>query len=221
MSFTICTAEQRSPEWFAARLGCITASRAGDILATIKSGEAAARRDYRTELALHRLTGQPTDEGYTSPEMQRGTDLEPEAFAAYEMFTGRMARKIGFLRHTDYRAGASPDGVIGDFEGLLELKCPKSATHLKYLRAGGVPADYLPQLTHQLWISGAAWVDFVSYDPRFPESMQVFIARLSAADAPIEDYAKKALAFLAEVDAEVLAIQTMTNLPAQLRAAVA
>jgi hypothetical protein len=220
-NFTIIDAPQRSPEWFSARLGCATASRARNIVATIKSGEAAERRDYRMELVLQVLTGQPADDSYTSPEMQRGTDLEPEGFAAYEMQTGRMARTVGFLRHTEHMAGASPDGVIGDFDGLLELKCPKSATHLKYLRAGGIPSDYLPQLTHQLWISGAPWVDFVSYDPRFPESMQLFLARLHAHDAPIEDYEKRALAFLAEVDAEVLALQTMSNLSQQLRAAVA
>jgi putative phage-type endonuclease len=221
VSFRLIDAEQRSPEWFAARLGCITASRAGDILAAIKSGEAAARRDYRVELTLQRITGQPTDDGYTNSDMQRGTDLEPEAFAAYEMHTGRMARKVGFLRHTELMAGASPDGVIGDFDGLLELKCPKSATHLKYLRAGGVPSDYLPQLTHQLWISQAPWVDFVSYDPRFPEHMQLFLARLHAKDADIALYERKALAFLEEVDAEVRALQTMSNLSQQLRAAVA
>jgi hypothetical protein len=101
------------------------------------------------------------------------------------------------------------------------LKCPKSATHLKYLRAGGVPADYLPQMTHQLWISGAPWVDFVSYDPRFPEATQLYVVRLTCEDAPIAEYEGRALAFLAEVDAEHRAIQTMTNPTAQFRAAVA
>ena len=219
--FRIVEAEQRTPEWFAARLGCITASRACDIVATIKSGEAAARRDYRTQLVCELLTGQPQEDGYTSVDMQRGLDLEAEAFAAYEMQTGRMASRVGFLRHTEWRAGASPDGVIGDFDGLIELKVPKSATHLKYLRAGVVPADYMPQLTHQLWISGAPYVDFVSYDPRWPAKFQVFIARLHRDEAAIAEYERKALAFLAEVEREVAAVQTMTNLNAVLREAVA
>ena len=210
-TFTVIDAEQRSPAWFAARLGCITASRACDIVASIKSGEAAARRDYRTQLVVERLTGQLQEDGYISPDMQRGTDLEPQAFAAYEMQTGQMASSVGFLRHDTLMAGASPDGVIGDFDGLIELKCPKSATHLKYLRGGGVPSDYLPQLTHQLWISGAQYVDFVSYDPRFPLSMQLFIVRLLRAHAPIDDYAKKALAFLDEVERECEAVTTMAN----------
>lgn len=219
--FTVVDAEQRSPAWFAARLGCITASRACDIVAAIKSGEAAARRDYRTQLVVERLTNQIQEDGYVSADMQRGTDLEPQAFAAYEMQTGRMAAGVGFLRHTTLMAGASPDGVIGNFEGLIELKCPKSATHLKYIRGGGVPSDYLPQLTHQLWISGAEYVDFVSYDPRFPLSMQLFIVRLPRADAPIDAYAQKALAFLAEVETELAAVATMANVGAVLREAVA
>lgn len=220
-NFTVVTADQRTPEWFAARLGRITASRACDIVAAIKSGEAAARRDYRLQLVCERMTGQSQEDGYINADMQRGIDLEPAAFAAYESVTGQMAARVGFLCHTELMAGASPDGVIGDFDGLIELKCPKSATHLKYLKAGGVPADYLPQVLHQLWITGAAYVDFVSYDPRFPEPLQLFVARLERADAPIADYEAKALAFLAEVERDVLAVATLANPAAQLKAAVA
>jgi putative phage-type endonuclease len=221
MGYTVITADQRTPEWFAARLGCITASRASDIVAQIKSGEAAARRDYRMQLVCERLTGAVQEDGYTNAEMSRGIELEPEAVLAYEHATGRTVTKVGFLRSDEFMAGASPDGVIGDFDGLIELKCPKSATHLRYVRAGVVPSDYLPQMAHQLWISGAPWVDFVSYDPRFPSTLQTFIARLTREQADLDTYIAKARAFLVEVDAEVSALQTMTNLSAQLRASVA
>ena len=218
--FQIVDAEQRSEAWLAVRLGCITASRAGDIVATIKSGEAAARRDYRLQLVCERLTGQPQEDIYVNADMQRGMDLEPRAFAAYESVTGQVVTRVGFVRHLSLMAGASPDGVIGDFDGLVELKCPRSATHLKYLRAGTVPPDHLPQLLHQLWITGAGYVDFVSFDPRFPEPWQVFIARLTRTAAAIGEYESKALAFLSEVDRECEAIGTMANVGGVLREAV-
>lgn len=200
--FDIITAEQRSPEWFAARAGRLTGSAAADALATIKSGEAAARRDLRLRLVCERLTGQPQESAFVSAEMQRGTDCEPLALGAYETATGRLVQRTGFLALRDVLAGCSLDGHMGDFEGILELKCPKSATHLKYLRAGVVPSEHLGQCRHNLWISGAAWCDFVSWDDRFPESMRVFIARLTREQAEIEDYERKALAFLAEVENE-------------------
>lgn len=218
--FTIIDAPQRSEQWFTARLGCATASRAGDVVASIKTGEAAARRDYRVQLVCERLTGTMQEDGFVSADMQRGTDLEPAAFSAYEAVTGNLASRVGFLRSTEHMAGASPDGVIGDFEGLIELKCPKSATHLKYLRAGTVPSDYLPQMLHQLWISGAPWVDFVSYDPRWPSDLQLFVVRLERNETAIQNYAAQVLAFLGEVEREVEAVRTMRNVGAVLKKTV-
>lgn len=220
-AFTVVEAEQRSPQWFAARLGRLTGSRAGDMLAAIKSGEAAARRDLRMQLVCERLTGQLQEDGYTNAVMQRGIDLEPVAFAAYEGLTGHLVARSGFLAHTEHLAGCSLDGHIGDFEGILELKCPKAATHYRYLRANEIPSDHLAQMTHNLWISGAGWCDFVSFDDRFPPALQVFRTRLVRDEAAIAAYEKKALAFLAEVAAEVAAVATMADLGSVLREAEA
>ena len=206
MTFTILDAEQRSPEWFKARLGRLTGSRAADMLATIKTGEAAARRDYRTQLVCERLTGTLQEDAFVNAAMQRGVDLEPAAFAAYESLTGQMAQRTGFLAAVECQAGCSLDGHIGAFTGLLEVKCPKSATHLRYLRGRIVPADYVPQITHNLWITGAQWCDFLSFDDRFPLPLQTFLVRVPRDEKVIAAYAEKALTFLAEVDAEIAAV---------------
>ena len=177
------------------------------MLATIKSGEAAARRDYRMQLVCERLTGQPQEDGFVSSAMQRGIDMEPMAFAAYEAVTGNVAVRTGFLSHATHLAGCSLDGHVDAFAGIVELKCPKSATHLKYLREGGIPKDYLPQLTHNAWITGCEWVDFLSYDDRFPADLQVSYVRVLAKDLDIPAYEAAALKFLAEVETEVNALK--------------
>lgn len=219
-AFTVIDTEQRSPEWFAARLGRLTGSRAADMLATIKSGEAAARRDLRMQLVCERLTQTLQEDGYINPAMQRGIDCEPAAFAAYQALTGNFATRTGFLAHNEFAVGCSLDGHVGDFAGICEFKCPKSATHLRYLRGGVVPADYLPQITHNLWVSGAQWCDFLSFDDRFPLPLQTFLVRVERDERAIAAYRDKALAFLAEVDAEVQAVRTMTDVGAVLKEAV-
>ena len=219
--FTVCYAEQRSPEWKAARCGRLTASRAKDMLATIKSGEAAARRDLRVQLVVERLTGEPQDSDFINADMQRGIDLEPLAFAAYEGITGTVLDRCGFVAHTDLAIGCSPDGLVGDFDGIVELKVPRSATHLGYLRSGGIPAEHLAQLTHALWVTGAPWCDFVSFDPRFPPNLQLYRVRLERDERAIAEYAEKALAFLAEVEREAAAVKTMNGIGEVLREAVA
>lgn len=210
MNFTICTAEQRSPEWYAARAGRLTGSKACDAIDFLKSGkESAKRRDYRFQLVAERLSGLPEDDGsgFVNAAMQRGIDKEPDALGAYEVLTGRVARKTGFLAHGKYLAGCSLDAHVGDFAGILEIKCPKTSTHLTYLRTGKVPEDYLPQILHNLWISGAAWCDFLSFDDRLPEHMQTFLKRVERDQKAIDQYADAALAFLAEVDLEVKSLQ--------------
>ena len=219
MNFTVVDAPQRSEQWFAARLGRLTGSRAGDMLATIKSGEAAARRDLKVQLVVERLTQTLQEDMFVNAAMQRGIDCEPLAFAAYESLTGLMAVRSGFLAHDTIAAGCSLDGHVGDFAGILEVKCPKSATHLRYLRGGVVPSDYLPQITHNLWITKAMWCDFLSFDDRFPAALQTFLVRVNAADLDLASYETKALAFLAEVDTEVAAVRTLTDLPAVLKEA--
>jgi hypothetical protein len=216
-TFIEITAEQRSAAWFAARLGKLTASRAKDMLATVKSGEAAARRDLRVQLICERLTGQGQEDAYVSADMERGVTLEPEAVGAYEVATGNLVRSVGFLAHTSLMAGGSPDGVIGDYEGLIEIKCPRPANHLRWLRAGSLPKEHEAQVRHLLWLTGAAWLDFVSYCPVFPAHLQLFITRVELVfDAAVYDYAARA--FLAEVDAEM---QSLAPVGDQLRASVA
>jgi len=219
MSFTVIDAEQRSEAWRTARLGRLTGSRAADMLATIKSGEAAARRDYRMQLVCERLTGRSQEDGFISPAMQRGVDCEPLALRAYEA-TGVLLQRSGFLAHDRYMAGCSLDGHVGEYAGIVEIKCPKSATHLKYLRAGVVPSEHLPQITHNLWITGAAWCDFVSFDDRFDADLSLFLVRVLRDEHAIAGYARQALAFLAEVEAEHAAVCTMRNIGAVLQAAV-
>ena len=220
-AFTVIEAEQRSPAWFAARLGRLTGSRAGDMLATIKSGEAAARRDLRMQLVCERLTGQLQEDAFVNVAMQRGIDCEPLAFAAYEALTGQMVQRTGFCAHSVHQAGCSLDGHVGDFDGLIELKCPKSATHLRYLRAGTVPAEHLAQITHNLWITGAAWCDFVSFDDRFPTNLHFFRARVDREPQAIAAYEASALRFLAEIETETSAVATMNDIGMVLREAVA
>lgn len=198
----LCT-DQRVPEWYAARVGKLTGSVAGDMLARIKTGEAAARRDLRTRLVCERLTGQSQEDNFVSPAMLHGIEMEAAAFAAYESATGHMVNRVGFLAHDELPAGCSPDGEIGGYVGIVELKCPKSATHLKYLRAGTVPSDYMPQITHNLWITGAQWCDFASFDDRFPPALHLFRVRVERNQAEIDAYELMVRAFLKEIDLEL------------------
>lgn len=214
-NFTVVDAEQRSPAWFAARLGRLTGSKAKDILAKVAKGEAAARRDYRMQLALERLTGELEEESYVNADMQRGIDLEPQAFVAYEAATGHVAQRSGFVSHDVHMAGCSLDGHIGDFEGLLEVKCPRPANHFRYLRGGVLPDEHRAQVFHNLWVTGAAWADFVSFCPKFPRPLFVF--RVERDETAIQVYEQAALAFLKEVDQEVQAVRTMSDVGAVLR----
>jgi len=215
----VVSCEQRSAEWYAARLGKLTGSVAADMLATIKSGEAAARRDLRVRLVVERLTNRSQEDAYINAAMQHGIDCEPAARMAYEVETGDVVMESGFLQHDTLPAGCSIDGYVGDYERIVSFKCPKSATHLRYLRAGTMPSDYVPQMLMELWISGAQVYDFVSYDPRFPEPLQMFRVRQARNESAIAEFAAKALAFLEEVERELEAVQTITKLAPQLAAA--
>lgn len=215
--FQVIEAPQRSAEWFAARLGRLTGSRAKDVLATIKAGEAAARRDYRLQLVCERLTGVVQEDGFVSADMQRGIEKESDAFSAYEAQTGLVVQRSGFLAHTDHAMGCSLDGHVGDYEGIVEIKVPRSANHLRYLRGGVAPAEHMPQILHNLLVTDAAWADFVSFDDRFPPELQVFIVRVERNEREVAEYERKALAFLSEVDVEAAAVATLSNVGAVLR----
>jgi putative phage-type endonuclease len=200
----IIDAVQGSPEWLAARIGRVTASRMADVMA---QGRGATRAAYMGELAAEILTG-VSAESYTNADMQRGTELEPIARAAYETETRQMVDSVGLVLHPrNDRWAASPDGIVGD-DGLLELKCPKTHTHIAYLLAGKPPAQYLPQMAWQAACCGRAWVDFASYDPRMPEPLQLFIVRYSPPAAYIAELEAAADAFLLELDAMVSALRT-------------
>ena len=211
---------QRTPEWYALRAGKLTGSCAKDMLAKVKSGESAARRDLRCKLLAERLSGAPQEDTYVNAAMQWGIDHEAEALAVYEAVRGVIVDPIGFVAHDTLQAGTSPDGLIND-DGILSVKCPKTATQIGYLRSGVEPSEHAAQNTHELWLTGRAWVDFVSYDPRLPENLRLFIVRVTRTKAELEAYERDVLAFLAELDTEVNALRTMTSLSAVLKEAVA
>jgi len=208
---------QRSDKWKQARLGRLNGSRATDMLATLKNGgEAASRRDLKVQLVLERITGQSHENGYINSDMQRGTDVEPEALAAYEAHTGNLVQPVGYCVHESLMCGVSPDGFVGD-DGLVEVKCPRSANHLAYLKAQSVPKEHLAQLVHQLWITGRQWVDFVSFDPRFPEPLRLFIVRYPRNDIEIATYLQVVRIFLDEVQAEADAVLALMETHGQVR----
>lgn len=209
MSFTVLAAPQRSPAWHQARLGLLTGSRAAAAFATIKSGEAAGRRNLRTQLVLERITGRSQESDYVSPAMQQGIDREPAAYAAYQALTGELLTPTGFLRHDTLAAGCSLDGHLGDFEGLIEIKAPIAATHLDFLKTGTIPSDYAKQMLHALWLTGAQWCDYLSFNPEFPTGLQVKCVRVPTSEATITAYAAAVEKFLSEVDADLDVIRRL------------
>lgn len=213
MKIIECT--QGTPEWHAARCGIATASCFADVLATIKSGEAASRRNYRARLVVERMTGKVLSNGFTSAAMKQGIEREPLARLAYEAQSGALVSEVGFCRHDDIECGASPDGMI-DEDGLLEIKCPEPATHLDYLRlpAGAPPAIYLAQIQGQMWITGRQWCDFVSFNPDFPERLQLTVRRVRRDEKYIAALALAIEVFMREVREEEAAMQQIEVLAA-------
>lgn len=192
---------QGSPEWFAARCGVASASKFACIMAKIKTGEAAERRNYRTDLVVEKLTGKPLD-SFTTPAMKQGIEREPFARMAYEARTGLIVDEVGFCRHDTLDAGASPDGLIGA-DGGLEIKCPERSAHMRYLQQDAEPAEYTWQIQGGLWVTGREWWDFVSYNPDFPESLQLVIRRIKRNGDAIAKLAEEVEAFMQEVEQEI------------------
>ena len=208
--------DQRSEAWHQLRLGRVTSSCASDMLATLKSGkgEAAGRRNLRVRLVLERIVGRSCESDFQSAAMRGGHEREADAQALYEALTGRILHTTGFVAHDSLMAGASPDGYVGDWEGLVEAKCPIPATHLDYLKSGQVPGEYLKQVHHQLWITGAQWCDWLSYSPEFPEPIQVKLVRIKRDEAEIAAYELLVRQFLSEVERELEGVQQLMVVPA-------
>jgi len=191
--------EQLSPEWFAARLGKVTASRVADILATIKSGESASRRNYKVQIVTERLT-QIKTETYMNQAMQDGIDREPTAREIYEHLKNVKVIETGFVNHhTIEMAGASPDGLVGD-DGIIEIKCPIETTHTTNLLEKKLPSKYKPQVQFQLACTQRKWCDFISYNPNFEPRLQLSVVRVERDDEYIEHIEFEILKFLAEVE---------------------
>lgn len=189
---------QGSPEWKALRCGKVTASRVADVVARTKTGYSASRANYLAQLIAERLTGTPA-ETYTNAAMQHGVDTEPEARAAYEFYQGATVEQVAFVPHPKIdQAGASPDGLVGD-DGLVEIKCPNTATHLETLLGQAVPAKYSDQMQFQMACTGRKWCDFVSYDPRMPEHMRLFVRRVERDDKRIDFLETEVAGFLLEM----------------------
>jgi putative phage-type endonuclease len=189
--------EQRTEEWFAARLGKVTASRVADVLAKIKSGESASRKNYKMELVVQRLTNK-VGESFTNAAMEWGTEQEPFARMAYEAHTRTFVKEEGFVDHPTIEGfGCSPDGILG--EGLIEIKCPNTATHIETVLENKAPSKYIPQMQCQMACTGAKWCDFVSFDPRVPEDLQLLVVRVERDQEYIDSMEVEVKQFLSEV----------------------
>ena len=200
--------DQRTDEWFASRLGKATASRIADIIAKTKTGPSASRENYAVQLVLERIT-QSKGESYSNAAMQWGTETEPLARQAYELKRGLFVDEVGFIDHpTIANSGASPDGLVGT-DGLVEIKCPNSATHMETLVTRKIPQKYIPQMTWQMACTGRNWCDFVSFDPRFPEHLQIFIERIEYDPTYVRMLELEVTQFLDEVEKKVEILRKM------------
>ena len=199
--------EQRTDDWFAARLGKVTASRVADVVAKTKNGYSASRENYMADLIVERLTGQKAS-SFSNAAMEWGTEQEPNARAAYSARTGELVEEVGFIDHpTIALSGASPDGLVS--EGIVEFKCPNTATHLEYLLAGKAPEKYVTQMQWQMACTGRPWCDFVSFDPRLPEHLQMLVVRVPRNEVRIIELEDEVRKFLAELDDKVKKLQEL------------
>ncbi len=201
--------EQGTPEWFAARLGKVTASKVKDVMAQGRAGApSASRATYMGELIAERLSG-VASEGFTNGAMDHGTQTEPQARAAYTMQTGNMVDQVGFVIHSTIAdSGASPDGLVGA-DGLVEIKCPLTKTHIEFLKTGTVPTNYVKQMQWQMACTGRAWCDFVSFDPRMPHHMRMRVERVTRNDAEIRAMESAVMDFIIEMRGEIAQLENI------------
>ena len=202
--------DQGSDEWFAIRIGKVTASRVADIIAKTKSGYSTSRDNYMAQLVCERLTNQK-GESFTNAAMQHGTETEPLARAAYEALEDVLVDEVGFVPHPSIEmAGASPDGLVND-DGLLEIKCPNTATHIETLLSQTVPGKYNTQMQFQMACTGRKWCDFVSFDNRLPTELQLFVKRVPRDDVFIKQMEAEIVQFLAELDDKINKLMKVKN----------
>ena len=202
--------EQRSDAWFEARIGKVTASRVADVIAKTKTGYSATRDNYMAQLVCERLTGQK-GESFTNAAMQWGTETEPLARISYEVAQNVLVDEVGFVLHpTIEMAGASPDGLVGD-DGLLEIKCPNTATHIETLLSQTVPGKYNTQMQFQMACTGRSWCDFVSFDNRLPAELQLFVKRVPRDNMYIRLMEEEIVKFLNELDIKIAQLMEIKN----------
>ena len=202
--------EQRTQEWFSARLAKVTASRVADVVAKTKTGYSASRANYMAELICERLTGMQ-GASYSNSAMAWGIETEPMARAAYEGAVGSLVIETGFVPHANIEmSGASPDGLVGD-DGLVEIKCPMTATHIETLLGQSVPAKYVTQMQWQMACTGRKWCDFVSFDPRMPENMQIFVKRVERDELLIASLETEVIQFLKELDLKITQLKEVSG----------
>ena len=200
--------DQGTTEWFAARCGKVTASRVADVIAKTKTGYSTSRDNYMAQLVCERMTGKPA-ESFSNSAMQWGTDTEPFARAAYEAKVEILVTEVGFITHPWIEmSGASPDGLADD--GLVEIKCPNTATHIATLLDQKVPEKYITQMMWQMACTERSWCDFVSFDPRMPEKHQLFIKRVMADKEIIQHLENMVTQFLREVEMKIQQLESLT-----------
>jgi putative phage-type endonuclease len=204
--------EQRTEEWFQQRLGKVTASRISDVIAKTKTGVSTSRQNYLVQLVSERLTGKKGD-SFVNQAMLDGIERESSARQLYMQTRGVSVTEVGFFDHPIIKnSGASPDGAVnaeedGKYAGLIEIKCPIETTHTNTLMSKSIPSKYIPQMQWQLACTSAKWVDFVSYNPNFPEELQLFVARVDRDDTYIGELEAEVIKFLDEVEQTIIKLK--------------
>ena len=199
--------EQRTNEWHQQRLGRVTASSVYKVMAKTKTGYSADRENYQAQLVVERMTGQPA-KSYSNAAMEWGVEQEANARAAYEAQTGNLVEEVGFISHPSIEmCGVSPDGIVG--EGLIEIKCPETATMIDLQLSKKIPDKYMKQMQLQMRCTDKKWCDFVVYDPRMPERLQLLILHVDRDDKLIGEMEAEIVKFLAEVDEKVKKLEAL------------
>jgi putative phage-type endonuclease len=206
--------EQRTEEWFQQRLGKVTASRISDVIAKTKTGVSTSRQNYLIQLVSERITGKKGD-SFVNQAMLDGIERESAARELYMQTRGVSVTEVGFFDHpTIAMSGASPDGAVnaeedGKYAGLIEIKCPIETTHTNTLMSKSVPSKYMPQIQWQMASvsPNVKWVDFISFNPNFPDTMQLFVARVERDNDYIAELEAEVVKFLEEVEQTIIKLK--------------